>query len=88
MHSQDIFVFDSCLLFSLGSIALFLLLDEFLNFSGVHSSSRVQATIFDLARLDHSLNLGLDVAICQVLLIKKKLGVLSPQRGIVQRRSG
>ena len=63
---------------SLRCIALFLLFNEFLNFARVHSR-RALATVLNLTRLDHSLDLCFDIAIGQILLLQEKLWVLASE---------
>ena len=87
VHSEDLLMFDGGFEFGLGSIALFLLFNEFLNFRGVQSRW-CAAIVLDLAGLDNPLDLGLDVAISQVLLIEKQLRVLPSERRVIERRLG
>ena len=63
VHSQDLLMLNSLLHPRLRRIALFLLLDEFLNFAGVHARGH-NAAVLHLAGLNDALDLGLDVAIC------------------------
>ena len=64
--------------FRLCCIALLLLFNEFLNFCCVHSRWH-QTTVLYFPCLNHTLNLGFDVTICEVLLLQKKLRVFAPQ---------
>ena len=63
VHSQDLLMLDGLLHPRLRCIALLLLLDEFLNFAGVHARGH-NAAVLHLAGLNDALDLGLDVAIC------------------------
>ena len=92
VDAEDFLMLNGLLHLSFECIALFLLLDEFLNFAGIHDHSRrpshLAVAVLHLARLNHSLHLCLYVAICQVLLLEKKLGVFPPERGVVKRCLG
>ena len=63
VHSQDLLMLNSLLHPRLRRIALFLLLDEFLNFAGIHARGHSAAVLY-LAGLNDALDLGLDVAVC------------------------
>ena len=83
MYTQNLLMLNSLLHLGFQGIALFLLLDEFLNFAGIHSRWH-SSTILHLASFNHSLHLSLYIAICQVLLLEEELRVFAPQRCIVQ----
>ena len=74
VHAQDLLMLYRRLHLGFRRIALLLLLNEFLNFGSVQAGGRPPA-ILNLARLNHTLHLGLDVAVGQVLLLKQELGV-------------
>ena len=68
MDTQDFLMLDRLLHLCLSCIALLLLLDEFLNFRGVQATC--VPVVFDVAILNDALDLGLDVAISQILMLK------------------
>ena len=85
MYAQDFLMFNRLLHLGFRSIALLLLLDEFLNFGSVEVCCVTStASIFDVAILDDTLHLGPDVTICQVLVLKEQFWVFPAQRGIVK----
>lgn len=69
MHSHNFLMLNCSLHFGLGRIALLLLFNEFLNFSGVQSW-RSAWIILDIPCLDHAFNFRLDISIGQILLLK------------------
>ena len=71
VDTQDFLMLDRLLHFCLGCIALLLLLNEFLNFRGVQAACIAAGTlVLDVAVLNDALDLGLDVAISQILMLK------------------
>ena len=83
VHAENLLVLYRRLHLRLRRIALLLLLNEFLNFGSVQAGGR-SPVVFNLACLNHALNLGFDVAVSQVLLLKQELRVFPSQRGIVE----
>ena len=83
VHAENLLVLYCRLHLRLRRIALLLLLNEFLNFGSVQAGGR-SPVVFNLACLNHALNLGFDVAVSQVLLLKQELRVFPSQRGIVE----
>ena len=83
MYTHDVLMLNCRLFFSLGCIALFLFLNKFLNFRCVHTRWH-QTTVLHFASLNHTLDLSLDVTICEILLLEEELGILAPQRRVIQ----
>lgn len=83
MNTQNLFVLNRLLHLRLCRIPLLLLLDKLLNFRCVQSRWRT-SLVFNFTNLDHTFHLRLDVPIREILLIKKKLGVLTSQRSVDQ----
>ena len=83
VHAKDLLVLYRGLHLCLRRIALLLLLNKFLNFGSVQARGR-PPVVFDLACLNHTLHLGFNVAISQILLLKQELRVFPSQRSIVE----
>ena len=64
MDSQYFLMFDRCLKLSFGRIALFLLIDEFLNLGGIQAGWSATTIVLNVSSLNYSFDSGLDVAIC------------------------
>ena len=84
VHAQDFFMLNRLLHLGLRRISFFLLFDEFLNFRGVQAR-RCATIVFHISVLSLSLDLGLDVTISQILLLKDQLRILPPKRRVVER---
>ena len=87
VDTQDLLMLNCLLQFCLCSVPLFLLLDKLLNLGGVKARWR-GALVINFADFNDALDLGLDVAVCQILLLEQQLRVLPPQRSVVQSRLG
>ena len=69
MHSHNFLMLNCSLHFGLGCIALLLLFNEFLNFSGVQSWWCAWI-VLDVSCLDHTFDFRLNISISQILLLK------------------